>query len=279
MIEPLRSIRYRGGKAKHARWIAKRLPVTSVYVEPCAGMLSVLLARPKAKNEIVNDLDGRIADFWRAVRDEPDELARLLAATPHAEASVREADEVLADPDVSLVRRAWAVATVLAQGFAADIRSKTQWLQPYPTGAPELAASVRRLPDRIQPLANRIAAVSIFDRDCVNILERYVPLGNATIYFDPPYAEGRGYNELGSSDVFLPFDVEAVGSLLRNAEAKVAVSGYDSCPWDELLDVGWVRSERTSFQGMKQTKVTECLWTNYEPTNIDPSLGQNTLAL
>ena len=50
---------------------------TPNYVEPFAGSLAVLLARPSTpKVETVNDKDGFISNFWRAVQHAPDEVAR-----------------------------------------------------------------------------------------------------------------------------------------------------------------------------------------------------------
>lgn len=47
------------------------------YVEPFAGSLAVMLARPhEPRTETVNDLDCFIANFWRAVRTAPEEVAR-----------------------------------------------------------------------------------------------------------------------------------------------------------------------------------------------------------
>ena len=67
---------YRGGKRRWAMDIWNRLGSPSVYVEPFAGSLAVLLAKPDgpAKREIVCDLDGGICNFWRAVRYAPDEV-------------------------------------------------------------------------------------------------------------------------------------------------------------------------------------------------------------
>lgn len=46
------------------------------YVEPFAGSLAVLLARPhEPKVETVNDADGMIANFWRALQAEPEQVA------------------------------------------------------------------------------------------------------------------------------------------------------------------------------------------------------------
>ena len=49
----------------------------TVYVEPFAGSLACLLARPEGsgQREIVCDLDGGISNFWRAVTADPDAVA------------------------------------------------------------------------------------------------------------------------------------------------------------------------------------------------------------
>ncbi len=57
---------YYGGKTSVAERIVDLLPPHRHYVEPFAGGLSVLLAKPRAQFETVNDLDEDLA--WRAGR-------------------------------------------------------------------------------------------------------------------------------------------------------------------------------------------------------------------
>ena len=66
-----------GGKSRLAPAIWQRLGNPVVYVEPFAGSLACLLARPDGagQREIVCDLDGGISNFWRAVTAEPDLVA------------------------------------------------------------------------------------------------------------------------------------------------------------------------------------------------------------
>ena len=76
-----------GGKRRVADVVWRALGNTPNYVEPFAGSLAVLLARPHApKTETVNDLDCYLANFWRAVAADPDGVAR------HADWPVNEAD-------------------------------------------------------------------------------------------------------------------------------------------------------------------------------------------
>ena len=68
---------YYGGKGKWANAIWSRFGLhPDVYVEPFVGSMAVLLANPNpAKREIVCDNDGGICNFWRAVRNDPEQVA------------------------------------------------------------------------------------------------------------------------------------------------------------------------------------------------------------
>ena len=68
-----------GGKSRAASLIWARLGDCRNYIEPFAGSLAVLLGRPHAPGvETVNDLDGFVANFWRALAQHPAELERLV---------------------------------------------------------------------------------------------------------------------------------------------------------------------------------------------------------
>ena len=70
---------------------------TPNYVEPFAGSLAVLLGRPHApKVETINDLDGFVANFWRAVSHDAKQVAH------YADNPVNEVD--------LHARHAWLVA-------------------------------------------------------------------------------------------------------------------------------------------------------------------------
>ncbi len=66
-----------GGKSRVAPFVWKRFGKVRNYVEPFAGSLAVLLgrSRPFEGLETVNDKDGFVSNFWRALRDDPDAVA------------------------------------------------------------------------------------------------------------------------------------------------------------------------------------------------------------
>ena len=67
---------YFGGKSLAASLVWERFGDVKNYVEPFAGSLAVLLARPTSPHvETVNDIDGHIANFWRAVKHDHEAVA------------------------------------------------------------------------------------------------------------------------------------------------------------------------------------------------------------
>jgi len=78
-----------GGKRKVAPQVWAALGDVNSYVEPFAGSLAVLLDRPKwhsGNTETVNDADQYIANFWRALSHDPQQVAQ------YADWPVNEAD-------------------------------------------------------------------------------------------------------------------------------------------------------------------------------------------
>lgn len=66
-----------GGKSRAAALVWRAFGNVPNYVEPFAGSLAVMLARPSTpKVETANDKDGLIANFWRAAKSNPEEVAR-----------------------------------------------------------------------------------------------------------------------------------------------------------------------------------------------------------
>ncbi len=66
-----------GGKSKVAPLVWERFGDVANYVEPFFGSGAVLLGRPHEPGiETVNDLDGLVCNFWRALQADPDEVAR-----------------------------------------------------------------------------------------------------------------------------------------------------------------------------------------------------------
>ncbi|MCP3935635.1 MAG: DNA adenine methylase [Actinomycetia bacterium] len=105
-----------GGKRRVAPEVWAALGDVPSYVEPFAGSLAVLLGRPSshlngstARIETVNDADGFVANAWRAIAADPEQVAEF------CDWPVNETDLI--------ARHLWLVndgRTVLVNGLEAD---------------------------------------------------------------------------------------------------------------------------------------------------------------
>ena len=64
-----------GGKARWIQDVVARLGDISVYAEPFAGSLAVLLGSPPRDREVVCDTDGMVCNAWRAIQRDPELVA------------------------------------------------------------------------------------------------------------------------------------------------------------------------------------------------------------
>lgn len=157
-----------GGKSMAAPILWRAFGNTPNYVEPFCGSMATLLARPHApKVETVNDKDGLIANFWRAVKLAPEAVAEY-ADWPVNEADlharhiwlVREAlplvDKLIADPDWYDAKVAgwwvWGICSWIGNGWCSrDERLQIHRSMPN-TGAPGHGIHA---PSRKKPLTHR----------------------------------------------------------------------------------------------------------------------------
>lgn len=258
---------YYGGKTTLAERIVEMLPAHSHYVEPFAGSLAVLLAKPRSEMETVNDLDGDLMTFWRVLRDRPEDLTRVAAATPHSRAEHQAAYDLAAADDLERARRVWVLLT---QSRGGTLR-RTGWrFYRDPAGSsysfPEyLAAYV----ERIHPAAARIGGVSLECRDALEVASDYGKHPNVLLYCDPPYLASSRNSTNYRHEMADETSHRELAEVLNNASAAVVLSGYDSPLYQDLY-AGWHRVEFSAWTGngirdgatRADGDRTEVLWAN-----------------
>jgi DNA adenine methylase len=112
-------LRYFGGKWRLAPWLVSLFPPHRVYVEPYGGGASVLLRKPRSRVEVYSELDGRVVNVFRVLRNPrtAGRLKRALELTPFARAEFELAHEDCPECPVEDARRTIIRAFM---GFGAD---------------------------------------------------------------------------------------------------------------------------------------------------------------
>lgn len=255
---------YYGGKERMAPWIVAQMPEHRVYVEPCLGAGSVFFAKPAVEHEIINDLDGALIAFFTLLRDQPDELIRLCAATPYARREFAAADpDEPGLTDIERARRWWVAVNASfnhvgrhTTGLAASIRKR----------ASDAKTTDRRLA-RLHDVAARLRGVIIECRPAADVIQTFDSPGTL-FYVDPPYVnDSRSDKTAAYRNEMTDEQHRELAAVLSGIAGIAIVSGYASGLYSELF-ADWHRSSRpllkraTNGQRQARTTSTEVLWSN-----------------
>lgn len=239
---------YYGGKQALSTQIVPLFPSHRIYLEPFAGGAATLFAKSRVERETLNDLDGTIMRFWRALRDRPEELAAAVAATPYGRDEWHASRDQGAEDDIEAARR---LLVEVDQSFS---RSRRSWSPPcLGDGRGRWQpGSWSNLPPKLLAAANRLRGVCLESCDAIDLIPRW-DLPDALIYCDPPYAgphrlaapgarASHGYRIDDDGSLWS----RLVDVLLRVEDAAVILSGY---PCEEADRLGWrsvdLRMKRT----------------------------------
>lgn len=206
------------------------------------------------------DLDHRVTNLFRVVRDRPSDLAAAVALTPYA----REEYDASYGPDtgdpVEDARR-FLVRVWMAHGgkfgdrvgWRHDMRGKRS--------GPGMASEWRNLPDRILAIVDRLRGVHIECRPALDVIAA-ADDPSILIYADPPYPRGALYERSAryyANDMTDAEHGELLDVLLAHP-GPVLLSGYRCELYDGKLE-GWRRVDQETLAYRNSERV-ESLWIN-----------------
>lgn len=253
---------YAGGKQNLAEKIVDLFPEHAHYVEPYGGALSVLLAKPRSMLETINDLNGDLMTFWRVLREQPDDLERVCAFTPHSRAEYMAAREI--DGSIDDLERARRVWVHLTQSRGATLNGKSGWRFVHGTNRMALARYLGGYLARIAPAAERLREVSLESRDALDVITAY-GRPDALLYVDPPYVLSTRHGEQYAHEMSDGQHEELLTALAKTP-AAVVLSGYESDLYDDIL-TGWAKV-RFAANAMTGGPRTEVAWLNFEQPGV-----------
>lgn len=194
-------LRYPGGKSKLApylkRAIKKQRNSKLVYIEPFAGGAGValdLLINNAVDEIVINDYDKAIYSFWRAVKEDPQYLIKLIQETP---ITIKEWTK---QKEIYLKGSKYSVEL----GFAAFFLNRTNRsgiLNAGPIGGMEQKGNYKidarfnktDLIKRIQQVVKYRDKIVVYNKEIRSLLNKILPRycnqldRYVFVYFDPPY--------------------------------------------------------------------------------------------
>jgi DNA adenine methylase len=267
---PKAPIAWYGGKYYLAEWIISHFPDHRVYVEPFGGMANVLLKKRPSEVEIFNDLDGRVMNFFRVLRD-PDrlqELKRRCELTPYS----REEFSALCttpEPEDEIDRAWWffvrcrqarggiGMSAITANAWAMSSRTRRQMPEPV---SKYLAAI-----DGLDTVATRFRMTVIEHLPAIEVIRKYDGK-DVLLYCDPPYPGSTRHGGKAATYGVEMGDVdhEQLLAALTSCQGRVVLSSYESPLYSSAL-ANWSKAEKATHVQFSNSggARNEVLWLNW----------------
>lgn len=224
-----------GSKRTLAPRIVAELGEHRAYWEPFCGSMAVLLAKPPATMETVNDLHGDLVNLARVIQHPalgPALYRRLrrvwMSEVIHQEAAerFRERGNTPAgeQPDVDRAADYMLCAWLGRNGVAGTQSYNQGFCVRYTKNGGHGAKRWQGVVDSIPAWGRRLRAVTILSRDAFELIEKIEDAPGVVVYCDPPYiVKGAKYVH-----DFKAEDHQRLASLLmRFTKTRVVVSYYD----------------------------------------------------
>lgn len=255
------ALRYYGGKWNLAPWIISHFPEHKSYIEPCGGAASVLLQKPRSSLETYNDLYGQVTNFFKVLRDYPQDLIRKIRLTPYSriEYQLSQQENVCPANDALEAARQFWVGSCFSISGVAFSRSGMRMVKNIDASPNGLRSWLYADVSYLESVANRLLGVQIENVSYQDAIRKY-DHKEALIYFDPPYIPDTRTSKREYAIEWEHDDHREAASLLRQTKGSVIISGYASPLYVELYEChGWQRVEKES-QTNSGGKRVECLW-------------------
>lgn len=250
-------LKYPGAKNRLASWIVSHIPPHKVYCEPFLGSGAVFLNKEPAYNEILNDIDDDIYNFFKIVREQSEEFCRLIDSTPY---SRKEYSNAFNNESISELEQARRFAVKCWQGFGCGNTYKTGYRRGIGDTSPNPAKAWAKLPEAIQFAAERLKNAQIEQVDALKLIKD-MHGENTFIYIDPPYMRGTRVKKKQYTHEMTDEQHMKLLQIVKESDCKIMISAYENELYNNTL-VDW-RKEYKNTTSECSRKRTEVIYMNY----------------
>lgn len=228
----------------------------------------MLLNREPSPVETYNDIDEDVGNFFRVLRDKPEELLWKLYLTPFSYSEFKRAIELKGRKDLTDVERArlFLVRAGQVRIGLAQKATPGRWAWCKLTSRRGMSGAVSRWSakiDQMLPLViERLRRVQIESRPAIEVIKRY-DSEDMLFYCDPPYPHDSRGDPHAYGYEMTERDHKELAEVLHSVKGKVALSSYHSPLADRLYkDWNYIEADERIIHSVKELR-REVLWINY----------------
>ncbi len=263
---------YYGGKQRIASKIIPYIPKHTVYAEPFCGGATILFKKPwpdvtatKHYREYINDSNKEVINFFRQLRDNGEQLCRMLEIMPRSENEHAIAKSK--NPNWTDLERAYYFFTNISQSFSN--RLSAGWGREV--FGDNLASKWTTKTYNLSDYLTRMKYVNIACQDALKFIEQY-DSPQTFFYCDPPYPNTYQGHYKG----YTINDFKNLVDKLKDIQGSAILSCYDVgidmppewkriefrsfCAASSKGKVGSDRTRKSTNNELGKRERTEVIW-------------------
>ena len=235
------------------------------YAEVFPGSAAVFFKKKPSPFEVLNDKNGNVANFYKAMQLRFDELHDMIKSTLHDEYTHSTAADIYRNFNIhSELDRAWAFWVLCNSSYSASLSAGFQYVK-NKTDNWSPATRVKNKRDLFKHYRKRLESVTILNRDAIDIIKIYDG-SDIVFYCDPPYVGANqghysGYSQSDFCDLLEALSV---------TKSKFILSSYPNDILSEYIsEFNWtseIHNKRLGVMGNSKRK-NEVLTYNFTRKN------------
>lgn len=258
---------YFGGKFQMVQKLYDYFPKHDHFVDLFCGSMVVTLNKPLSNIDTANDINEEVVNFFKTLREQPQELLSLLYLTPTSRQEYDQAWDVEGYSNVEKARRFYVRLRQSFYGLGSQRKNKG-WGPTCKNSRANVAEIVSKWlngVEKLLPVIDRLKCIQIENRD----FRELVPLtdDSKTFYYcDPPYHRESRTSHHDYMYDFSNVDHQDLAEVLHRIKGMFMISGYE-CPKMNKLYKNCVMVPLGDYHTISGRKGRECIWMNYEGKN------------
>ncbi|TPN82924.1 DNA (cytosine-5-)-methyltransferase [Aquimarina algicola] len=264
-------VSYYGGKQNLVKRILSLIPKHNLYCEPFVGGAAVFFAKEPSPVEVINDLDGKVVNFYQVCKLHFSKLQKMIQSTPHSRKLHTETKDILQDPnEKDKIKKAWAFWVQTNMSFS----SKIYGGYAYERKTNGVSRTIRNKKDQFtKDICERLELVDIECNDALTVIKSR-DTKESFFYIDPPYFN----SDMGHYKGYTEQDFKDLLEVLTKIKGKFLLSSYPS----EILKK-YAKKHKWFQQSITQTvsvtknsrdkKKTEVFTANYNLSTVNTALS------
>ncbi len=220
-----------GGKTKIRSWLKSKFPSHSIFNDCFGGSGAVVSYMPKANGskyrKVYNDQDNHVSNFFKILRDEPQNLAQAISLSPYSRKDFDDAHNFIRDkenkPWLKVSELEWARQFLIYNRQSIFGKEDSHWC--IARNGENICITWHYLPKDIIAMAECFKETYIECLDYQEVIKKWDSPETLT-YMDPPY-EGveKDFYQVNKES---GFNHEEMRKFIDSIKGSVAVSYYDS---------------------------------------------------